>query len=70
MRIDFDWDPAKAASNAGKHEVTFEDAMTIFGDPLLISILDEDTTDEERWVTIGEMPSGSIAGRAYWGGDR
>ena len=60
MRIDFDWDPAKAAGNAGKHEVTFEDAMTIFGDPLLVSVLDDDSTDEERWVTIGQTVSGNL----------
>lgn len=42
MHIDFDWDPAKAASNVGKHGVAFEEAMTVFGDPLARSILDPD----------------------------
>jgi uncharacterized protein len=38
MRTDFDWDPAKAASNAAKHQILFEEAMTIFGDPLAVSV--------------------------------
>lgn len=61
MQIDFDWDPAKAASNAAKHGVTFEAAITIFRDPLARSILDRDRTpDEERWVTLGETAAGHL----------
>lgn len=30
----FEWDPSKAASNLGKHGVSFEEASTVFGDPL------------------------------------
>jgi uncharacterized DUF497 family protein len=40
MRIDFDWDPAKSASNVAKHSVAFNDAMTVFRDPLARSMLD------------------------------
>jgi hypothetical protein len=61
VQIDFDWDPAKAASNAAKHGVTFEAAITIFRDPLARSILDRDRTpDEERWVTLGETAAGHL----------
>ena len=61
MRIDFDWDPAKAASNAAKHGVTFDEAMTVFRDPLSRSMLDQDSSpSEERWVTIGETTSGNL----------
>jgi uncharacterized DUF497 family protein len=35
MRIEFEWDPEKAASNAAKHGVRFETAMTVFRDPLV-----------------------------------
>jgi uncharacterized DUF497 family protein len=60
MRIDFDWDPAKSASNAVKHGVTFGEAMTVFVDPLARSMLDPDHgTDEERWVTLGEASTGN-----------
>jgi uncharacterized protein len=60
MRIDFDWDPAKSASNYVKHRVAFNDAMTVFRDPLARSMLDPDSVDEERWVTIGETSTGSL----------
>jgi uncharacterized protein len=53
-RIEFDWDPAKAASNRAKHGVSFEDAMGVFLDPLALSRRDVDHGErEERWVTIG-----------------
>jgi uncharacterized protein len=38
VRIDFDWDPAKAASNISTHGVTFEQSMAVFRDPLAQSI--------------------------------
>jgi uncharacterized DUF497 family protein len=61
VRVDFDWDPAKAASNAAKHGVTFEDAMTVFRDPLARSIPDRDSSSgEERWVTLGETTGGNL----------
>lgn len=61
MRIDFNWDPAKAASNAAKHGVTFEEALTVFRDPLARSILDGDHgSGEERWVTLGETATGNL----------
>ena len=38
MRIDFDWDPEKAATNAAKHGVSFNEAMSAFRDPLARSL--------------------------------
>ena len=60
MRLDFDWDPAKAASNSAKHDVTFHEAMTVFRDPLARSLYDTDSTDEERWVTMGLASTGNL----------
>ena len=62
MRIKFDWDPAKAASNSAKHGVGFHEAMTVFADPLARTILDPDyaVVDEERWVTVGEASTGNL----------
>ena len=61
MRLEFDWDPAKAASNRIKHGVTFEEAMTVFLDPLSLSRLDEDGGHvEERWVTLGRSTPGRL----------
>ena len=52
MRIDFDWDRAKAASIAAKHGVAFPDAMSVLNDSLGLSIPDP-AASEERWVTLG-----------------
>jgi uncharacterized protein len=61
VRIDFNWDPAKAATNVAKHRVAFEDAMTVFRDPLARSVLDRDHgADEERWVTLGATSTGDL----------
>jgi hypothetical protein len=61
VRIDFDWDPAKAASNALKHGVSFETAVTVFRDPLARSMVDRDPgSGEERWVTLGETATGNL----------
>ena len=54
MRFEFDWDPAKAASNLANHKVSFEEAMTVFIDPLSLSRPDDDHgAGEERWITVG-----------------
>jgi uncharacterized protein len=53
-RFEFDWDPGKAVANLIKHEVAFEEAMTVFLDPLALSRPDDDDAEiEERWITIG-----------------
>lgn len=54
MRFDFEWDSRKAKSNIGKHNVSFERATTIFRDPNILSIPDEEHSEfEERWITMG-----------------
>jgi uncharacterized protein len=60
MRIEFDWDTAMSVSNAAKHGVAFNDAMTVFRDPLARSMLDPDSLDEERWITLGETTTGNL----------
>lgn len=50
----FDWDPVKAADNWVNHQVSFEEAQTIFGDPLATIIADpDDSISEERFLTTG-----------------
>ena len=50
----FEWDPVKAASNVRKHEVTFEEAASVFYDPLAATGDDPDHSEEEgRCVTFG-----------------
>jgi uncharacterized protein len=61
IRFEFDWDPAKAKSNRLKHGVTFEDAIGVFGDPLALSLFDNESGQgEERWVTIGRNPASNL----------
>ena len=50
----FDWDPEKAESNLRKHGVSFEEASTVFGDPLALLMTDPDhSAKEERYVLLG-----------------
>lgn len=50
----YEWDPLKARSNIKKHGVIFEQASTVFLDPLALSISDQEhSDDEERWVLLG-----------------
>jgi uncharacterized protein len=54
MATQFEWDPKKAKANLSKHDVSFEEASTIFDDPLFITFLDTDhSVNEERYITIG-----------------
>ena len=48
------WDPAKAAANLAKHRVSFEEAATVFRDPLLLVMPDVAHSQEEaRWIALG-----------------
>ena len=52
--IEFEWDEDKAAQNARKHEVEFEEASTVFGDPLSKTFPNPDhSIEEDRFIIIG-----------------
>lgn len=52
--MQFEWDREKAKKNLKKHKVSFEEAMTVFYDPLSATFDDPDhSDDEERLITIG-----------------
>lgn len=52
--MSFQWNPNKAVSNAEKHGVSFEEAVTVFGDPLAITISDPNhSVGEFRLLTTG-----------------
>ena len=60
------WDAIKAAMNYRKHGVRFEEAVTIFDDPLIVDIEDPwHSYDEERLLAIGESSSGNLLVVAY-----
>jgi uncharacterized DUF497 family protein len=51
----FEWDRAKADANRRKHRVTFDEAASVFYDPLSATFPDPDSSrTEERLVTIGQ----------------
>ncbi|HET7197448.1 MAG TPA: BrnT family toxin [Burkholderiales bacterium] len=57
----FTWDPTKEQHNKGKHGVGFQEATTVFGDPLAITVSDPDhSTGEERLLTIGQTSAGQL----------
>jgi uncharacterized DUF497 family protein len=61
MPLRFEWDPEKARKNLDKHQVSFPEAVTVFGDPLSMTFYDPDhSVDEERYVTIGHSDSGQL----------
>ena len=52
--IKIQWDPDKASSNLSKHGVTFDEARTVFFDPLARLIHDpEHSDDEDRFILLG-----------------
>jgi len=55
LGILFVWDRRKAAANVRKHDVSFEEAAQIFGDPLLLTVPDPEHSErEERFFSIGQ----------------
>ena len=55
MGLTFEWDRNKAEENLKKHGVSFEEATTVFGDPLSLTIDDPlHSVEEERLVTLGQ----------------
>ena len=50
----FEYDPEKSAENKRKHGVNFEEAQTLWSDPVLLEIPAR-VSDELRWVVIGKM---------------
>jgi len=61
MSLIFEWHKEKAAANFKKHKVSFEEAKTVFDDPLSITIFDPDhSINEERYIDIGMSSNGQI----------
>jgi hypothetical protein len=57
--MNFEWDESKAASHISKHGVSFDEATTIFGDPLAITFPDPmHSAEEDRFLTFGRSSSG------------
>ena len=64
--MEFEWDPEKAAANVKKHGVEFAEAMTIFGDPLELTISDvTHSGDEPRFLSVGTSEAARLLVVAY-----
>ena len=59
--MEFEWDKNKATSNFSKHNVSFDEAKTVFNDPLYIDFYDIDHADNEhRYIIIGQSQKGQL----------
>ena len=57
--MNFEWDERKAKSNENKHGISFDEATTVFGDPLAITYPDPfNSEEEERFITFGRTSNG------------
>jgi uncharacterized DUF497 family protein len=60
-RLEFAWDPAKAASNVTKHGVSFDQGATVLLDALALTVFDAGHSEfEERWFTLGLSSQGKL----------
>jgi uncharacterized DUF497 family protein len=59
--VDYEWDGEKASLNREKHGVSFEEAATVFDDPLYVDLYDPDhSTDEDRYLIVGTSKDGRL----------
>ncbi len=59
--MDFEWDRRKAKYNRRKHRLTFEEAHTVFSDPLARIFDDSDhSSEEKRELIIGHSNRGRL----------
>ena len=59
--VNFEWDPGKATQNRRKHRVSFQEAASVFGDPLAVTYPDPDhSMSEHRFITVGVSGAGRV----------
>lgn len=64
--MSFEWDNNKASINEQKHGVSFTEAITVFSDPLELTIPDPDHSQGEfRFLSIGRSTQGTLLVVAY-----
>jgi hypothetical protein len=57
----FEWDPEKAKRNYRNYKVSFEEAVTVFYDPLSATFDDPDhSVGEQRFITVGFSSHGRL----------
>lgn len=61
MSVQIEWDKKKASTNIKKHKISFEEASTVFDDPLACIFDDLDhSLEEKREIIIGASISGQL----------
>ena len=64
MSYEFEWDADKATADHRKHGVSFDEASTVFADPLAMLMRDPDhSLNEERHLVLGASAAGPPIGR-------
>jgi uncharacterized DUF497 family protein len=64
--MDYEWDENKALANLSKHGVSFQEAKTVFSDPLYIDFFDPDHSfGEHRFILLGESDQGRLLFVSY-----
>jgi uncharacterized protein len=57
----FEWNDNKAVGNLSKHGVSFDEAKTVFDDPLYVDFYDPEHSDDEvRYLIVGESNRGRL----------
>jgi uncharacterized protein len=64
--MQFEWNPAKAAINQAKHDISFDEAKTVFDDPLYLGFPDPaHSVGEQRFLLLGRSLMGRLLVVAY-----
>ncbi|MEQ1913149.1 MAG: BrnT family toxin [Vicinamibacterales bacterium] len=66
MAYNFEWDPKKAASNLKDHDVSFDEATSVFGDILSMNMPDPDHSEgEQRFLVLGVSAASRLVVVSY-----
>jgi uncharacterized protein len=69
--VELEWNPRKASANLRRHGVDFADAGTVLHDEQAITIPDEGSDEEDRFITLGMDALGRVLVVIYtWREDR
>lgn len=60
--MNFEYDPAKSASNLAKHGIDFDRAQALWDDPRMLEAPAR-TEDEPRFLSIGRIGGAALVGR-------
>ena len=63
--MQYEWDPTKARANLVSHGVSFAEAVTVLEDTFALTREDPDSSDEQRFVTLGTSGFGNLLTVVY-----